>query len=52
MDDWKWMMDVNVWGVIHGAPVFLPCFLERGPGHIVNTASIAGQAGVLNAAVP
>ena len=52
LDDWKWMMDINVWSVIYGVHVFLPYFLEKGAGHIVNTASIAGQVGVLDAAVP
>ena len=52
LDDWKWMMDINVWSVIYGVHVFLPHFLERGSGHIVNTASIAGQVGVLDANIP
>jgi NAD(P)-dependent dehydrogenase (short-subunit alcohol dehydrogenase family) len=52
LEDWKWMMDINVWGVIYGVHVFLPHFLERGSGYIVNTASIAGQVGVLDASVP
>jgi len=43
--DWKWMLDVNLWGVIHGVTVFLP-LLEANPegGHIVNTASMAAFA--------
>jgi len=41
--DWKWTLDVNLWGVIHGIHCFLPAMLEHGQkGHIVNTASIAG----------
>jgi NAD(P)-dependent dehydrogenase (short-subunit alcohol dehydrogenase family) len=52
LDDWKWMMDINVWSVIYGVHVFLPYFLKKGAGYIVNTASIAGQVGVLDAAVP
>ncbi len=41
--DWRWMMDVNLWGVIHGLDSFLP-ILRNNPegGHIVNTASLAG----------
>lgn len=35
------MLDVNVMGVIHGVQAFLPRFLERGEGHIVNVASLA-----------
>ncbi len=41
--DWKWVMDVNFWGVVHGHHVFLPHLLEHGDGHIVNTASMAGH---------
>ena len=43
LDDWKWLIDVNLWGVIHGVTTFLP-ILERNPdgGRIVNTASLAG----------
>jgi short-subunit dehydrogenase len=41
--DWKWVMDVNLWGVIYGTKVFAPIMLEQDTeGHIVNVASIAG----------
>lgn len=40
---WEWVIDVNLWGVIHGCRVFLPIMKTQGvPGHIVNTASMAG----------
>lgn len=40
---WEWVIDVNLWGVIHGCRVFLPIMKSQGvPGHIVNTASMAG----------
>jgi NAD(P)-dependent dehydrogenase (short-subunit alcohol dehydrogenase family) len=39
---WKWVIGVNLWGVIHGVRAFLPAMLAQGEGHIVNTASIAG----------
>jgi NAD(P)-dependent dehydrogenase (short-subunit alcohol dehydrogenase family) len=42
IDDWKWVIDVDLWSVIHGVRVFLPGLLEQGEGHIVNTASVAG----------
>jgi NAD(P)-dependent dehydrogenase (short-subunit alcohol dehydrogenase family) len=43
MDDWEWVIGVNLWGVIHGIRVFVPIMLEEGTDcHIVNTASIAG----------
>ncbi len=42
LNDWRWMLDVNLWGVIHGIHSFLP-LLRANPngGHIVNTASMA-----------
>jgi NAD(P)-dependent dehydrogenase (short-subunit alcohol dehydrogenase family) len=43
LDDWRWVFDVNLWGVVHGVHSFLPIFRRQGtPAHIVNTASIAG----------
>jgi NAD(P)-dependent dehydrogenase (short-subunit alcohol dehydrogenase family) len=40
--DWKWILGVNLWGVIHGIRAFVPVLLEQGEGHVVNTASLAG----------
>ena len=41
--DWKWVIGVNLWGVIHGVRTFVPLMLEQDTeGHIVNTSSIAG----------
>ena len=43
LDDWRWMLGVNLWGVIHGVHTFLPVLKQnREGGHIVNTASMAG----------
>jgi len=42
LDDWRWIMDVNLWGVIHGVRSFVPRLMQRGEGHVVNTASVAG----------
>ena len=40
-------MNVNFWGVVHGIEVFLPRLIEQKQGgHIVNTASMAGLAGM------
>ena len=39
---WQWVLEVNLWGVIHGLRAFLPAMVERNEGHIVNTASVAG----------
>jgi len=41
--DWKWVLGVNLWGVIHGIRVFAPIMLGQDTeGHMVNTASIGG----------
>jgi NAD(P)-dependent dehydrogenase (short-subunit alcohol dehydrogenase family) len=41
--EWQRVMAVNLWGVLHGIQAFLPGMLAAGhPGHIVNTASMAG----------
>jgi NAD(P)-dependent dehydrogenase (short-subunit alcohol dehydrogenase family) len=41
--DWKWILDVNVMGVLHGVRAFVPRMIAGGqPGHVVNTASVAG----------
>ena len=41
--DWEWVIGVNLWGVIHGTEAFVPRMIAgREPGHIVNTASMAG----------
>ncbi len=41
--DWQWVLGVNLWGVIHGLEAFLPRMIaQREPGHVVNTASMAG----------
>ena len=43
LDDWHWVVNVNLWGVIHGVHTFVPIMRAQGtPGHVVNTASIAG----------
>jgi NAD(P)-dependent dehydrogenase (short-subunit alcohol dehydrogenase family) len=39
---WQWVLGVNMWGVIHGIAAFMPGMVERGEGHVVNTASMAG----------
>jgi NAD(P)-dependent dehydrogenase (short-subunit alcohol dehydrogenase family) len=48
LQDWNWVLGVNLWGVIHGIRLFTPMMLEAArqdsayQGHIVNTASMAG----------
>ncbi len=42
-DDWRWVIDVNLFGVVNGLRTFVPILLEQGePAHIVNTASVGG----------
>ena len=46
LDDWRWVYDVNVWGVIHGIKAFVPILMEQGEeAHVVNTASLASFNG-------
>ncbi len=42
-DEWRWVVDVNLMGVVHGVLALLPHLKEHGEGgHIVNTASVLG----------
>jgi len=49
-DDWKRVIDINLWGVIHGCRIFGPHLVEQGTGQIVNTASVCGLVGLPRAA--
>src|SRR5690606_1624524 len=48
VQDWEWVLGVNLWGTIHGVRAFVPRMLEAAAGdpgyrgHVVNTASVAG----------
>jgi NAD(P)-dependent dehydrogenase (short-subunit alcohol dehydrogenase family) len=43
LDTWRWVLDVNVMGVVNGLHAFLPHMRSHGEaGHILNTASMAG----------
>jgi NAD(P)-dependent dehydrogenase (short-subunit alcohol dehydrogenase family) len=43
LDDWHWVFNVNLWGVVHGLTSFLPIMRTQStPSHIVNTASMGG----------
>lgn len=42
VEDWDWLLGVNLMGVVHGVRAFTPTLIEQGEGHIVNTASVAG----------
>ncbi len=44
LDDWRWVLEVNLMGVLHGIRTFLPHIRAHGEGgHFVNTASMAGM---------
>ncbi len=43
VEDWQWIIGVNLWGVIHGVRTFIPIMLDQGTEcHMVNTSSQAG----------
>jgi NAD(P)-dependent dehydrogenase (short-subunit alcohol dehydrogenase family) len=43
LEEWDWLLAVNLSGVFHGIKAFVPRMIERGePAHIINTASIGG----------
>ncbi len=42
LEDWRWVFEVNLFGVVHGIQAFAPRFKAQGEGHIVNTASSGG----------
>jgi NAD(P)-dependent dehydrogenase (short-subunit alcohol dehydrogenase family) len=41
LDDWNWVLGINLWGPIHGCHVFAPILREAGYGGIINVASAA-----------
>lgn len=42
LDDWDWVIDINLMGVVRGCKLFSQLFKEQGYGHLINVASIAG----------
>jgi len=42
LDAWQWVMDVNLWGVVHGTMAAYDVMREQGTGHIVNVSSVQG----------
>ena len=44
IDDWNWVLGINLWGPIHGCHVFAPILKEAGYGGIINVASAAAFA--------
>ncbi|MBN8481399.1 MAG: SDR family oxidoreductase [Xanthomonadales bacterium] len=45
MDDWRWMLEINLLGVVRGCRLFGPVLTEQSAGHILNIASFAALAG-------
>lgn len=44
LEDWKWIVDINLMGVVYGVEIFTPLIKSHGEGgHILNTASMAGH---------
>jgi NAD(P)-dependent dehydrogenase (short-subunit alcohol dehydrogenase family) len=43
LEDWRWIIDVDLWGPIYGVKVFLPLMEAQGEGHLNTTASMAGM---------
>jgi NAD(P)-dependent dehydrogenase (short-subunit alcohol dehydrogenase family) len=44
LEDWRWIVGINLWGVIHGCHAFVPRLVRQGGGAILNVASLAGIA--------
>ena len=51
VEEWDWMIDVNIRGVLHGIAAVLPTMRQQGFGHVVNIASIGAHAVSPTAAV-
>lgn len=46
LEDIHWMLDINVWGVVHGCKFFLPVLHRADEAHIVNVSSMVGLLGM------
>ena len=42
LDEWQWITEVNLFGMVRGIRTFVPLFKRQRSGHIVNVASLAG----------
>ena len=42
MEDWNWIVDINLWGVIYGTLAFLPLLQQSAQGHLFNVSSVFG----------
>ena len=48
LEDWQWVLGVDLWSVIYGTKIFLPLVKRAGEGHIINTSSSAGLQATAN----
>lgn len=48
LDDWRWVLGVDLWGVVHGIRSFVPRMVQQREGHVVNTSSMAGVLPIPN----
>lgn len=46
LDDLHWILDINVWGVVHGCRAFLPALRAADEAHVVNLSSMVGLLGL------
>ncbi|HNQ86760.1 MAG TPA: SDR family NAD(P)-dependent oxidoreductase [Deltaproteobacteria bacterium] len=42
IEDWHWLMNINLWGMVYGCHAFIPRMKQSQRGHIINVASLAG----------
>jgi NAD(P)-dependent dehydrogenase (short-subunit alcohol dehydrogenase family) len=42
LEEWQWITDINLFGMVRGTRAFVPMLKEQGSGHLVNVASLAG----------
>ncbi|MCW3080124.1 SDR family oxidoreductase [Segetibacter sp.] len=47
-DDFEWLININLWGVIRMTKAFYPYFMQHNNGHIVNLSSVFGLGGFAN----
>jgi NAD(P)-dependent dehydrogenase (short-subunit alcohol dehydrogenase family) len=45
LQDFRWLMDINFWGVVYGVTYFMPLLKKETRAHIVNTSSLLGFFG-------
>lgn len=48
-DRWKWLLDINLMGVLNGVMQVYPVMVKQGSGHIISTGSVAGVTGYATA---